>query len=219
MSSAPKTLEELLALDKSELYEHLAELSEETSRLTDELASRTLERTQLNQIIHELTELSLRDPLTGLFNRRALLERMVAELARARRHGEPLCLLMVDIDHFKRVNDTYGHGVGDLVIAHVAKLLNRGRRASDIVSRYGGEELVLLLPHTPLEGALILAERLRLVVEASSYRTPSGRDRVTVSIGVSCFNQAMHEPSQLLEVADRALYQSKREGRNRVSVG
>lgn len=204
---------------KSELFEQLAELDEELVRLQDELASRTLERTQLTQIISELTDLSLRDPLTGLYNRRALAERMREELSRARRYGAPLSLMMVDIDHFKRVNDNHGHAVGDLVIAHVAKLLTKDRRASDIVARYGGEELVLLLPHTPLDGACILADRLREMVEASSYRTPSGRDHVTVSIGVAVFEPSMQEPGELLEVADRALYRSKREGRNRVCVG
>jgi diguanylate cyclase (GGDEF)-like protein len=219
MSSVPPSLEQLLAMAKTELFEQLAELDDEYVRLRDELARRTLERTQLTQIISELTDLSLRDPLTGLYNRRALGERMREELSRARRYGAPLSLMMVDIDHFKWVNDTYGHAVGDRVIAHVAKLLTKDRRASDIVARYGGEELVLLLPHTPLEGASILADRLREMVEVSPYRTPLGRDHVTVSIGVTAFEPNMQEPSELLEVADRALYRSKREGRNRVSVG
>jgi len=219
MSSGPTSLEHLHALAKSELLERMAELTDEVARLQGELARRTLERMQLTQVISELTDLSLRDPLTGLYNRRALAERMREELARARRYGAPLSLLMVDIDHFKRVNDSYGHAVGDQVIAHVAKLLLKDRRASDIVVRYGGEELVLLLPHTPLDGAQILADRLREMVELTPYRTPMGRDHVTVSIGGAIFEQTMQEPSELLEAADRALYRSKREGRNRVSLG
>ena len=219
MSYAPTSLEDLLALAKSELLEGMAELADEVSVLRDELERRTLERAELTQTINELTELSLRDPLTGLYNRRVLKERMLEELSRAHRFGAPLSLMMVDIDHFKRINDTHGHAVGDLVIAHVAKLLAKDRRVSDIVSRYGGEELVLLLPHTPLEGALILADRLRETVQGSPFRTPIGKDHVTVSIGVAAYEHAMREPSELLELADRALYRSKREGRNRVCVG
>ncbi len=190
----------------------------ELVRLEQELARRTLERTQLQLVVSELTELSLRDSLTGLFNRRALGERLVEELARARRYGAPLSLMMVDIDHFKRVNDTHGHSIGDVVIGHVARLLAKERRVSDIVARYGGEELVLLLPHTALEGALTLADRLRHLVAHTPFRTrdAEAHDHVTVSVGVAAFDGSMCEPRELLEAADRALYRAKREGRNRV---
>jgi diguanylate cyclase (GGDEF)-like protein len=188
----------------------------EISHLQEELSRRTLERTQLQQVVSELTELSLRDALTGLFNRRALGERLVEELSRARRYGAPLSLMMVDIDDFKRVNDTHGHTIGDVVIGHVARLLTRDRRVSDIVARYGGEELVLLLPHTPLDGALTLADRLRQLVAHTPYRTLDAHEHVTVSVGVAAYQHAMHEPEQLLEAADRALYRAKRQGKNRV---
>jgi diguanylate cyclase (GGDEF)-like protein len=188
----------------------------EVSRLQEELSRRTLERTRLQQVVSELTELSLRDALTGLFNRRALGERLVEELSRARRYGAPLSLIMVDIDNFKRVNDTHGHAIGDVVIGHVARLLARDRRVSDIVARYGGEELVLLLPHTPLEGALALADRLRHLVSQTPYRTVNAHEHVTVSMGVAAYDHSMHEPAQLLEAADRALYRAKRDGKNRV---
>jgi diguanylate cyclase (GGDEF)-like protein len=218
MSRAPDSLGQLLNLTKTELCEQLTKLQSEVQRLSDELARRTLERTQLQQTISELTELSLRDPLTGLFNRRGLSERLVEELSRARRYGAPLSLMMVDIDHFKRINDLYGHAIGDVAIGHVARLLMRDRRVSDIVSRYGGEEFVLLLPHTPLDGALSLAERLRYLIEKSPYRTVEAQDSLTVSLGVAVFDPKMREPAELLEAADQALYRSKREGRNRVSV-
>jgi diguanylate cyclase (GGDEF)-like protein len=201
-----------------DLYNEVLALKAQVARLSDELARRQLERTELNQVIHELTELSLRDPLTGLFNRRGLEERLVEEFARARRYGAPLSLIMIDIDHFKRVNDTHGHAVGDIAIGHVAKLLIKGRRASDISARYGGEELVLLLPHTPLEGAMSLAERLRYQIEQTPYRAGEAQDHLTASLGVAMYDRAMREPMELLEAADRALYRSKREGRNRVSL-
>jgi diguanylate cyclase (GGDEF)-like protein len=188
----------------------------ELAALQEELSRRTLERTRLQQVVSELTELSLRDALTGLFNRRALGERLVEELSRARRYGAPLSLMMVDIDDFKLVNDTHGHAIGDVVIGHVARLFVRDRRVSDIVARYGGEELVLLLPHTPLDGAVALADRLRQLVAHTPYRTSDGHDHVTVSVGVAAYEHSMRDPEQLLEAADRALYRAKRQGKNRV---
>jgi diguanylate cyclase (GGDEF)-like protein len=203
---------------QTDLYREVLELRHEVARLSEEVARRQLERTELQQVIHELTELSLRDPLTGLFNRRGLEERLIEEFARARRYGAPLSLIMIDIDHFKRVNDVHGHAIGDLAIGHVAKLLTKGRRASDISARYGGEELVLLLPHTPLEGAVSLAERLRQQIELTPYRAGGMDDHLTASLGVAVYERAMREPSDLIVAADRALYRSKREGRNRVSL-
>jgi diguanylate cyclase len=199
------------------LCEELEKLQAEVARLSDELVRRTLERTQLQQTISELTELSLRDPLTGLYNRRGLSERLVEEVSRARRYGAPLSLVMVDIDHFKRINDTHGHAIGDVAIGHVARLLTRDRRVSDIVARYGGEELLLLLPHTPLDGALSLAERLRYLIEQTPFRTVRGEDNLTVSMGVAVFKLDMRQPEDLLQAADQALYRSKHGGRNRVT--
>jgi diguanylate cyclase (GGDEF)-like protein len=218
MSRLLESLGHLLTQTKTELARELSRLREEVSRLEVELSRRTLERTQLQQVITELTELSLRDSLTGLYNRRGLNERLVEELARARRYGAPLTLMMVDIDHFKRVNDTFGHAIGDVAIGHVARILARDLRVSDIVARFGGEELVLLLPHTGLEGALHLAERLRYQVEQSPFRTIDGEASVTVSIGVAQFQNQMREPHDLLQAADRALYRCKRAGRNCVEA-
>jgi diguanylate cyclase (GGDEF)-like protein len=202
-------------LSVCDVSEHKRQALELEAR-QEELSRRTLERTQLQQVVSELTELSLRDALTGLFNRRALGERLLEELSRARRYGAPLSLMMVDIDDFKRVNDTHGHAIGDVVIGHVARLFVRDRRVSDIVARYGGEELVLLLPHTPLDGAMALADRLRQLVALTPYRTSSGHEHVTVSVGVAGYEQSMRDPEQLLDAADRALYRAKRDGKNRV---
>jgi diguanylate cyclase (GGDEF)-like protein len=218
MPPAPEDPEVPPGLTKTDLYREVLELKAEVARLAQEVARRQLERTELTQVIHELTELSLRDPLTGLFNRRGLEERLLEEFARARRYGAPLSLIMIDIDHFKRVNDTHGHAVGDIAIGHVAKLLVKGRRTSDITARYGGEELVLLLPHTPLEGALSLAERLRYQIEQTPYRAGEAHDHLTASLGVAVYERSMREPRDLLAAADQALYRSKREGRNRVSL-
>ena len=218
MSLPPDDLGPLRALDKEELCREVLALRQEVAHLSQELARRQLERMELSQVVHELTELSLRDPLTGLYNRRGFDERLLEEFARARRYGAPLSLIMIDIDHFKRVNDTHGHAVGDIAISHVARLLTKDRRVSDIVARYGGEELVLLLPHTPRDGAFSLAERLRYQIEHAPFRAGEIHDQLTVSMGVAIYERAMREPSDLLQAADRAMYRSKREGRNRVSL-
>jgi diguanylate cyclase (GGDEF)-like protein len=218
MSLPPDDLGPLLSVDKTELCREILELRAEVERLSREVGRRQLERMELQQVVHELTELSLRDPLTGLYNRRGFTERLLEEVARARRYGAPLSLIMVDIDHFKRVNDTHGHSVGDIAIGHVARQLTKDRRVSDIAARYGGEELILLLPHTPRDGAYSLAERLRYQIEHAPFRAGEIQDHLTVSIGVAVYERAMREPSDLVEAADKAMYKSKREGRNRVSL-
>lgn len=211
-------LETWLRLTKADLYEALSALYDELSAHEMELSRRTLERTQLQQIIRELTDLSQRDALTGLLNRRGFDERLREEFARASRYGAPLCLVMIDIDNFKRINDRYGHAIGDVAIGHVARLLLKDHRISDILARYGGEEFVLLLPHTSLDGALILADRMRALVADTPYRTGEGYDHLTISLGLAACEHGLRDPKELLEAADRALYHSKRNGRNRVSV-
>ncbi len=161
------------------------------------------------------------DPLTTLRNRRYLDRRLVEEHGRARRYGLPLSLLMMDVDHFKRVNDELGHQVGDRVLAALGRLVTSRTRLTDVAARYGGEELLVLATNTGLEGALVLAERLRATVEAFGFveaaDSPSGRPvRCTVSVGVAELSPGMETPESLLRAADQALYRAKREGRNRV---
>jgi len=155
------------------------------------------------------------DPLTGLFNRRRLTAHLAAEIARTRRYGRSLSVLLIDIDHFKRVNDGHGHQAGDDVLRAVADALRARVRPSDFVARYGGEEMLVVAPETDARAAAALGERLRLAVESLAVRAvPTGAAvPVTASIGLASL-RADDDPFSLVAAADRALYQAKREGRN-----
>ncbi|GIX46361.1 MAG: hypothetical protein KatS3mg131_0572 [Candidatus Tectimicrobiota bacterium] len=172
---------------------------------------------QRAQLEAELYRLARFDDLTGLYNRRYLLDRLAEEFLRARRYGSPLCVAMLDLDHFKEVNDTYGHLMGDTVLATVGGVIRATVRATDIAGRYGGEEFCLVLTETKLEGARLLAERLRRRVAAEPFPAPHGATFfVTCSIGVAPFTPDMRNVTTLLARADQALYQAKAAGRNRV---
>ncbi len=158
------------------------------------------------------------DGLTGLYNRRTLDKLMGESIARQRRAQGALCVVLTDIDHFKSVNDTYGHQTGDDVLKAVAKALQAAARTSDVVARYGGEEFVLVLEATDRAGAARLAERARLAVKALRFQTEKGPLNVTSSFGVGVMSEAAATPEQLLEIADRCLYKAKRSGRDRVVV-
>jgi len=164
-------------------------------------------------------ELQIRDPLTNLPNRRHFDGRLHAEFAFARRHYTPLAVLMVDLDHFKRVNDTLGHAAGDAVLRGVAQVVEGALRVEDTVGRYGGEELVVLVRGIEAEGVRQLGERLRSLVEA--LHIPFGREplRVTTSIGGAMLTRVHTCGEELLTAADRALYRAKEQGRNRVVIG
>lgn len=166
---------------------------------------------------HDLLSSALRDPLTKLFNKRYLMERLDSELKFARRHDTAVSLLLMDLDHFKKVNDTYGHLAGDAVLEKLAGVLARAVRNEDVVARFGGEELAVVLRATSIDQAAQLAERLRKLVE-DTLVAHGGRDlRATMSIGVAAYPIIQAETvEQLLEAADRALYRAKRSGRNRV---
>jgi two-component system, cell cycle response regulator len=164
-----------------------------------------------------LTELSNTDPLTGLYNRRYLMEFLEIEVTRAERTIENLSLLMLDIDHFKKVNDIYGHQSGDAVLKAVADVAKGNLRNYDIAARYGGEEFVVVLPNTPLSEASLVAERLRESVQALSFPAPLDGLTTTVSIGVATFPSTQVDSIEtLLEKADDALYRAKHAGRNKV---
>ncbi len=164
-----------------------------------------------------LERLSTTDALTGLPNRRHLDEALEREFRRASRQDTPLCALMLDIDHFKRVNDSHGHAAGDAVIQAVGATLAERLRLTDVGGRWGGEEFLLLLG-TPLEGALVLAECLRGAVEALEVPVDEGEPlQVTVSVGVAGYDPAMTRGSELVAAADAALYRAKEAGRNRVA--
>jgi diguanylate cyclase (GGDEF)-like protein len=157
--------------------------------------------------------LSETDTITVLANRRRLDEFMAGEWQRVQRHGSILSAIALDIDHFKRVNDVHGHGAGDEVLRHVARVLRERMRSTDVVARVGGEEFVVVLPHAGLEGALATAERLR--TDVARLRPPPLPYDLSASFGVASY-EAGDTPRSLLARADEALYAAKRAGRNRV---
>ncbi len=161
------------------------------------------------------------DHLLGIFNRRYMDRRLQEEWDRARRYDLPLSVLIIDIDHFKRVNDVYGHAVGDLVLANVAKLVQQSVRESDIAARYGGEELVIIAVNTPLQAVGVLAERIRerianQGVAVSVERIAAQPIRITVSIGGAALGSNVADAQALLQAADKAMYRAKEDGRDRV---
>ena len=174
-----------------------------------------------NALIHKRTEqLAFTDPLTGLYNHRYFQETLQQEFLRAKRYEKPLSLMVIDLDHFKNFNDTYGHLIGDKVLVHVGKLFIRSVRDKiDTVARYGGEEFVVVLPETPLDGAEVFAERIRRAVESEPLLHEDQRLKITLSIGVACTASTVcDKASSLIQAADNALYTAKEEGRNRVRV-
>jgi diguanylate cyclase (GGDEF)-like protein len=181
----------------------------------------TIFRPMINRIedyTGELARLATIDPLTGLSNRRGFAEKCEAELLRARRSRRPTSLLLLDADHFKKVNDTYGHAAGDEALCLVARTLQSTLRATDITGRIGGEEFTVLLPETDLAGASLLAERLRETIDAAKLTFQDQLIRLTVSIGVAPVGlDAAESPLETaLQAADAALYRAKQAGRNRV---
>jgi diguanylate cyclase (GGDEF)-like protein len=170
------------------------------------------------RMLKRLEELATLDGLTGLLNKRALSELSGQKLKSATRFKKPLSLMVCDIDHFKKVNDTYGHDVGDLVIKGFAEVLRRVKRDTDLVGRFGGEEFVVVCEETDDRGAAQLAERIRSELEATTFHSEQGQIRVTCSIGVAPFPAAGQAWDGLFKSADEALYVSKRTGRNRVTV-
>ena len=169
------------------------------------------------RLVAELRRLSRHDGLTGLLNRRAIEEALAEQVQRSRRNGEAFALMMLDVDHFKAINDHHGHAVGDLALKHVAALLRHGVRDVDHLSRFGGEEFVVLLPAATPAAALALAERLRESVEGSPPTVQQHVLPLTVSIGLAQWAGDADEPRQLLARADAALYRAKAAGRNRVN--
>jgi diguanylate cyclase (GGDEF)-like protein len=156
------------------------------------------------------------DPLTGLYNRRHLMERMEQELVSARRYGHPLTCCVLDLDRYKEINDRHGHRAGDEVLAAVGRLLREQVRCTDLAARYGGDELVVLFPHTDATGACHLAERLLRHLRAQRFVGPNGTFGVSASVGIAEVDASTRTAADLIEAADRALYQAKRAGRDRI---
>ena len=168
------------------------------------------------RLVHELVVMASTDALTGTANRRTLLARMQVEMERARRHGTPLSLALIDADHFKRVNDQRGHVTGDLTLQRIANVLQRTTRSVDLVARFGGEEFCILLPDTQAAGALIVAERVRAAIAAEVLTAVDGAEfSVTCSIGLGVLAAETASAEDLLQAADACLYRAKDAGRNR----
>jgi two-component system, cell cycle response regulator len=167
------------------------------------------------RMLRKLEELATTDGLTGLLNKRAMLEVAKEKVAAAVRFSRRLSILVTDIDLFKRVNDTHGHDVGDMVIRGMGDILRRAKRTTDAVARFGGEEFILICEETDAAGAMLLAERVRKEIECKTFVTPRGPLKITCSLGIATFPEAGRDWDALFKAADEALYASKRAGRNR----
>ncbi|MBX3705636.1 MAG: diguanylate cyclase [Pseudomonadales bacterium] len=182
-----------------------------------DITERRAAEDELLRVKQEMETLAHTDPLTGLSNRRYFMQRLHEEIERARRHGHPLSVALLDLDHFKIINDTFGHDAGDQVLRAVARTIFGVKRSSDVAARFGGEEFALLLPETDPAGAARVAERLREAIESLLVPRPAGAPlSVTTSIGVATLHSPEAGLDNLLIRADRALYDAKRAGRNRV---
>jgi diguanylate cyclase (GGDEF)-like protein len=176
----------------------------------------------INQTLREKNEelqlLSITDGLTGLYNRKHLMETLIAEVKRSKRHKHPFAVLMIDIDHFKKYNDTFGHLAGDDVLRKMATVFKKSVRECDYAARYGGEEFLVMLPETGAKDAAVVAERLRSMVENEKVGGDGGATVVTVSVGVAAFPEDGDDPESVVSRADTALYKAKTRGRNRVII-
>lgn len=166
---------------------------------------------EADQRLYDLANI---DPLTGLRNRGVFNAELNREFDRARRYGRHLALVMFDIDHFKRVNDTYGHQTGDYVLQELGRLTKANVRGHDIAARYGGEEFAIILPETSLEGAFNQAARLQNALSANPFHHEEHTFNLTISLGVAALEASLTSPDDLVKVTDRALYQAKADGRN-----
>ncbi|MBL7205815.1 MAG: diguanylate cyclase [Desulfobacteraceae bacterium] len=181
----------------------------------------SLEKSRLKRDIRlaqeKMAEMATKDELTRLFNRRYFMEAFEREMARAKRHKTGLALCMMDLDHFKEINDTYGHSAGDMVLSTIGNMLTEWARQSDIPCRYGGEEFAVILPDTGVEGGMAACERLREMVAGHCFKYEASQFKITASIGIARYGGSMDQsPAELIDKIDQALYRAKREGRNRV---
>jgi diguanylate cyclase (GGDEF)-like protein len=203
--------EELGKLNLS--YEYLVIELKQAKETAEKLAC------ELKDSNDKLRSLASRDGLTGLFNHRYFQDFIEAELSKGIRYERPFSLIMLDIDFFKKINDEYGHPVGDTVLKEMSAMIEQTVRKCDVVSRYGGEEFAIVLPETTLKGAVILAERLRKIVEQLVVKVNDENIRITVSLGLTVWEPglAVTNKAGIIDAADKALYKSKKNGRNKVS--
>ncbi len=214
----PFHIEEVLARVETQLA--IRKLVQTLARQNAELSFEIATRKEYEQALEQI---ATTDPLTRIKNRRSFFELAEKEMNRARRYNQPLAILLFDIDHFKKVNDTYGHLVGDQVLVSLAKTCQVNLRNFDILARYGGEEFVVLMPETDQQAAVVAAERLRVLVAQSQIQSQFLKTTPYVSITISLGVMSWQGKSELalktlIQRADEALYQSKQQGRNRVTV-
>lgn len=191
--------------------------TEEQKRLADTIAGQASPAIKNAKLYRKVQILANTDSLTGLYNNRYFYESLGRELKRSARYGHLLSLVMIDIDHFKKYNDSFGHLQGDIALKEIARTLINNLRSSDIAARYGGEEMVIILPETSKEGAVDAAQRIKRDIQEHPFPGSRGKEvRITVSLGVSIYPDDADSVKELIRKADQALYQAKREGRNRV---
>ena len=193
-------------------------IDNEDQRLLESLVVLASLSAENAKLYRETQELAVTDGLTKLLLRRTLLERLESELKRAGQTETPLSFILVDIDHFKSVNDTYGHPAGDKVLREIAQMVKKKVRDVDLCGRYGGEEFAVLLPATDLKGAKLVAERIREGVRKEAFELRGEKRSITISLGISSFPEDAREMEALIERADEALYRSKERGRDRVTA-
>jgi diguanylate cyclase (GGDEF)-like protein len=200
------------------LFRSGPEFFPEEVRLLESIASQAALAITNARLHQEMVQLSRTDPLTGIANRRALFDRLQFEIERCDRFDETLGVVLVDVDHFKRLNDRFGHTGGDAVLSEVAAVLGRCLRKVDHVARYGGEEFAIVLPGAGRAAALAVGEKLRAAIAGASfdYRGEPSGEVVTISVGVALYPTDARELSALIDCADAALYAAKRAGRNAV---
>ncbi len=181
--------------------------------LRDELIR---QKRQVEDLLSKVGIMAITDPLTGIFNRRHLESELEKEFSKRKRYKQAITCLILDVDHFKRVNDSYGHKAGDMVLKELAQRLKQSLRQVDIVARWGGEEFVIVLPQVGRDDAVKSASRIHALVSNAKFENID--EPITVSIGVSCVSDSINTAEELIDAADRALYQAKKNGRNRVEL-
>lgn len=199
-------------LTYNELISKMSKLNDQIVDITRQLEKKNL---QLSEALKTIKKITNTDPLTGILNRRAFHKILKREISFARRHSLPLSFVMIDIDHFKRINDTYGHEMGDRILKRFARIIIKSIRHEDIFARFGGEEFILLLPNTDINSAFSVCERIRQKIEKTKFK--GIKERITASFGITELLQQDKE-LDVLKRADEALYEAKRKGRNRCEV-
>jgi diguanylate cyclase (GGDEF)-like protein/PAS domain S-box-containing protein len=214
-SGEPIAYEEVLDLPAGRKIWHTTLIPVRENNTITFLVGSSQDITQRKQAEERLQIMATTDELTGLWNRRHFMDHLQQEVERGKRFGQFFSVMMLDIDHFKKVNDNHGHAVGDAALRHVAQVIRNLLRQVDVPGRFGGEEFAVILPQTHLDGAFVLAERLRIGVEQAQVPVQDKTLTLTVSIGVAEFDRNITDPDQVLKLADDALYAAKNAGRNR----